>query len=263
MNRYTQGKNLMETFDSIAELLRTLDSRDYVFKAHCRGESEPYDAEWTGYTSYEDAVSDLKHGLAEHVDALNIKAAAYANSNTPRRYNDIIGFAPDVPAALMGIPENMLNIELHNNTPVITLYVDVARNANTDVDEIAAYGRRVVGLIKSLESQGISTCVYCLECMGYQNRRAIMALRVKAAGAPLDVKRLTFPLMSAAMLRIIGFDWYERTQFPNGARHDIGVGREIYDGEAESLDFIKSTNRHALYINHNTDFDTLDITAAL
>ena len=95
--------------------------------------------------------------------------------------------------------------------------------------------------------------------MNREITRSILGLKVKDAAAPLDIKRLTFPLMSAAMLRIIGFDWYERTELPE---HYSGYGQEVsrYDNDG-TMELIKRIDKNAVYVNHYTDFDTLKIDA--
>ena len=259
MRRIDIDSNTCETFDSITELLDTLDRRDYKCDGgHHRGQRERYDKRWAGYTSYEDACSAMRHGRQQDVRALNIRPAGTATGQAPQLQRAVVGALPCVPAYIIGQPDSMYKIQqVRRVSPVVVLNIDIAQNAGTSRSEMLEYGRQCVAYIKALELQGRRVRVYAVACLNDAGERAVLRLLVKKETQALDIKRLTFPLCDSAMLRIIGFEWYEKTDLCKHEtwRYGSAVGRD----EPETVDFITACDRQAVYVNHYTDFDSLQI----
>lgn len=262
MKRVEQRNNICETYESISDLLTTLDAREYTddlqnWETYKRGDGGESYTPWNGETSWTDATNMLIYGESKAVDAMNVNLHSTLDTDTrPARVRCVAGNLPIVPNAIIGLPKSMIKRDARPlKNKVVTLSVDIARNASTDTDEMIEYGVRVVSFIKALEHKGVRVRVYVLCAMGYEHKRAIMRLLVKNESTPLDIKRLCFPIANPAMFRVIGFDWYERVPLP--VIHDGGYGREIKAGETCSLDFIKSLDAKSIYVNHTTDLTAL------
>lgn len=225
MKREVKKDFIMETYNSFTELLETCDSRKQNF-GDARTEE---DFRFTGVHNYEEARELLQYGYSKDIKYIQAKVGELQKQGTvnkPKFINDIVGYAPIVPNAIIGIPQSMINQKMNpKKAKVVTVVYNGGNPARRDKKDILEYGAKFVSYVMNLEKQGFRVKIDSL--LSFNNgdsENYILRVPVKSEFNPIDLKRICFPLIHSAMQRSIGFDWYER--LPE-ARQISGYGREL------------------------------------
>lgn len=230
---------IIEEFNSYNELLNVNDSRECNF-GHDRADRK----HWTGAT-YQEAEEMLRYGWQDN-EKLNVimekinKLQKMQDAQKISFKNDIVGYAPIVPLALKGVPQNMINTTRKpKKAKVINLIVDVTVSCNTSVEEILNWGAKVVSKIMNLEKQGFRVKVEVVTTFtenNWSSKVHAMKVLIKGENQPFDIKRIMFPIAHSAMLRVIGFDWYERCP---EAQHFGGYGCSLIHHSSSHAEAVK------------------------
>lgn len=188
-----------------------------------------YDSSFEGVKSYDEALSLLKDGYQSVVD--NFRNELKVSDRYSPRFafsNNVYGFTPVVPLAIKGIPTCMRNMEMRPiKAKVLDIYYDIGVVASYTSDQIIKAGQTVLGTILELERMGyrfnlFATQTYFRESDSHNNSILdILCVKVKSSNTPLDLKRLSFPLVHPAFFRVIGFDWQGKspiTRYIGGGR---------------------------------------------
>lgn len=112
-----------EEFSSIFELMNTLKERpNNKFMRNEHSSQNTSNWGWSGTKTYEEAESLLIYGYSDPVK--NIKSNLIKNKKLvskmynlipkPIATNQVVGFVPNVPNALMGLPKSMISVEKIN-----------------------------------------------------------------------------------------------------------------------------------------------------
>lgn len=119
-----------EDFGSIYSLLNTINNRENNSFMRNEDSSQKHgNEEWSGTNSYEEAQSLLIHGYEDPVKSIKSSLAKnkkltskiYSSIPKPIAQNRVVGFVPNVPNALRGLPESMITMEIHEvRTPTAT-----------------------------------------------------------------------------------------------------------------------------------------------
>ena len=260
-----------EHFKSLHELITIMESRAH--NRAFRNESEPSsqrderkkDFPWSGTKTYIDAMDIIKKGYYEPLEKMKkalLDIGRNQERNRPKLKNDYVGFIPHIPNTLMGLPMTMLNKEKTPNRPkTIHLIYNFAASAKTMPDEMVQGGINFISLVNSLEKQGFSVKIDMLSSFGTDRTLSSFTVNVKEYGQPLNLLKLTFPLVHPAMLRRVSFKWLETTPELKDADFTFGYGIPLqhlmrYDLESESnylkgLGVIKD-NENTFYCNMDT-----------
>lgn len=254
---------IIEEFNSFNELISVNDSRTPNFSSG-GGRANGND-EWNG-ASYEEAVEMLRYGWQdkEKVSIVKDKIAKLEKLHDVQKMsfkNDIVGYAPIVPLALKGVPQNMINMtRTPKKAKVIKIIIDIGVDSKVTAEEKLEWGAKVVSKIMSLEKQGFRVKLECVKTFieGYDTRDKAHACKVpiKNENQPFDIQRMMFPIAHIAMSRRILFDWYER--LPE-ARYIWGHGRSLqYHSNKKHVELIKKTiadTENSYYISIADDID--------
>lgn len=246
----------IEHFDNIASFLETCDSREYnEWARHRRDEFD----EWSG-DSYSRARELLQAGDAAEVKRLRPRALPRVADTRPKNITSVIGYAPIVPAAVMNVPTCMIDRQnAAAKNKIIHILYDVDASCGIKKSQMIEQGKRVAAFIMSVERAGYRVQLDAMSSFQqrYDNDKYAVSITLKEAARPLDIKRLTYPLLHISMLRQLCFDWYER--YPDAAEVG-GYGLPLYhETEAYQQDFISHMTRdkNAVYITFTTDIDRL------
>ena len=149
--------------------------------------------------------------------------------------NNVIGAAPVVPLALIGVPNCMIDMRMKPiKAKVFDVYYDITTSSGTTPQTIIENGKKILGAIIELERQGYRFNLYAMQTYYEKDSADMLTVRVKSASQPLDIKRVSFPLTHPAFFRAIGFDWYSKT--PKG-KYRSAYGRSMaYDFSREQLE---------------------------
>lgn len=244
-------KFMVEMFSGASEVVAVSSKRRITSGSFEDKRKGKLDKEWTGVSSYEEAEALMQTGYQSAVEALkDIKPCIYGQGKRISFFNDIVGYAPIVPLAMMNIPNSMVNSRM---TPmkakVLNVYYDMTASCMTDSDDIIKAGQKLLGAIMELEVSGYRFNLYAIQSYASKNDADVMCVKIKDANMPIDLKRISFPLAHTAFFRVVGFDWYSRT--PKGTFR-FGYGHALaYDRDDDKLTdiFGELFNEKAVFIS--------------
>lgn len=223
-SKFFGGHLNIEMYNSAQDVAKDLETRERTNKNF----HEPMWGSFVGASKTE-TYDMLRNGYQPVVDSLKTKMKASVIGNQQKRfklYNDVEGFAPIVPNAIMGIPNSMINLHMKQiKTKVIDIYYEMTVSCNTNSDDLIEAGKKMLGVILELEAQGYRFNLYCVQ--GYYDNGTgcdMLLVKVKSASKQMDLKRMSFPIAHTAFFRGIGFDWYSK--FPKG-KYRFGYGHSI------------------------------------
>ena len=256
-------KVVVETYNSAREVADDCRSRKLTdSRFH---DYTTYDLDdWHGVKTYEEALDLLANGYQPTVEKMREALKASANGVAKRitMKNDIVGFSPVVPLALLGVPQNMINMTMKPiKAKVIDVYYDMTCNCGTTPEQIIKAGQAVLGAIVDLERQGYKFNLYGVQSYTDGKTADVLAVKIKSSNQPLDLKRISFPLTHTAFFRVIGFDWYSRCP---KATYRGGYGCAAYfnfegEGGKELEEFGKAVfGQNVLYISAKKVIDKGD-----
>lgn len=215
-----------EVFNSSKELVKTCKEREITNSDFNNMEQEA-SKRWHG-ADYKDTLRLLETGYQPTVESLRGVFNAKVNGEGKRFkfQNGVAGFAPVVPLALMGVPNSMLDMKMRPiKAKVVDVYMDMTCSCGVSSDDIMEASRKILSAVIELERQGYRFNLY--SCSGYfdSNTGDVVAVKVKSAEQPLDLKRVSFPMAHTAFFRVLGFDWYSK--FPIG-KYRFGYGHAAH-----------------------------------
>lgn len=220
---------VIESYNSSMDVVRDCktrkitDSSFHNMQVNLGGESKS----WCGVDSYEQALKFLEEGYQPTVEKLKagIKANLQGNGKRISFHNDIVGYAPIVPLAILGVPNSMINSRMKPiKAKVIDIYYNMTASAYTNSNDIIQVGVKLLGTIVALEQQGYRFNLYAVQCYYRNSNCYMLKVKVKDAMQPIDLKRISFPLTHTGFFRVIGFDWYSKCP---EAKHIWGYGHNI------------------------------------
>lgn len=202
------------------------------------------DWDWRGVKNYEEAIDLLKNGYVDKVEKMQkeINKSVIGQSKRITFHNDIVGYAPIVPLAILGVPNSMINSKMKPiKAKVIEICYDISCFANVDSDDIIRVGLAFLKIIANMEMQGYRIKLTAVQ--GYSTNSVLNLLRInlKSANQPLDLKRISFPTIHTGFFRVIGFDWFSKT--PHGEYIGSGYGRPITSTFSNKKDLKEFVNQ--------------------
>lgn len=218
----------IETYDSAYQVVEDCKKRKITNSSFDNMREERIRKSWHGVGSYDEALKLMETGYQPTVEKLKkgIKPNLSGVSKRVSFHNDVVGYAPIVPLAIMGVPQSMMNSYMRPvKAKVINVYYYMSVNAGCSSEELMKAGQKFLGAIMELELQGYRMNIYCVQSY-YQNHDGadMMCVKIKSANQPLDLQRVSFPLTHPAFFRVIGFDWYSK--FPIG-KYRFGYGSAL------------------------------------
>lgn len=246
---------IKEHFESIHEMLSVIESRPNNEVMRGEEESKTGSKDFTGTASYNEAKNLFRNGYTEILP--KIKTGVSANLKRtevkPRRTieNNVVGYAPNVPNAIMGLPNSMiLTRTAPQKIKAVSIVVGITENCGTNAEEFIESGIAALGVVNTLELRGyrvnLKVAFFCAKC---GDDRTFGTVSVKDYREHLDLQKLCFPLANPSMFRRFGFKWIETIPGIK-ANWPFGYGSQIND-----LDFIKEN-----FLADNEYFINLSIT---
>lgn len=252
-SKFFGGHLNIEMYNSAQEVAADLEHRTQTAG---RWDKDHYENRRFVGASKEEAMQMLREGYQPVVDALKTKMRITASGQGKRfkTYNDVAGFAPIIPNAIMGLPNSMVNSSMKPiKTKVLDIYYEMTCPAFRKSSDLINAGQKMLGVIAELEAQGYRFNLYCVQ--GYYDSTSgcdMLCVKVKSASQPMDLKRMSFPIAHTAFFRGIGFDWYSK--FPKGT-YRSGYGHAIcYDKTQEQIqeEYKKLFGKSAIYFSGET-----------
>jgi len=223
---------VMESFESAEEIVRKSNEREITndeFKEEFTRSQISKNSRWYGASSWKEATDLLKNGYADAVPELKKALDFTGKGESYKRAtrNDVVGFAPVVPLALMGLPNSMItSYRQPVRNKVINVYLDRTALSFRSVQDITEAGKRFLSAIIDIEKQGYRINLTILKSNSDGTSGDMLSLKIKDANSPIDLQRISFPLIHTAFARCICFDWYSRCPL---ATYRYGFGRHLGD----------------------------------
>lgn len=243
-----------EDFGSIYSLLNTINNRENnSFMCDRNVSQEHGDEEWRGTSSYEEAQSLLIHGYEDPIKSIKSNLAKnkkltskiYNSIPKPIVQNRVVGFVPNVPNALKGLPESMITLEkLHKKRKIISIIYAIGGNSNVESDVLVSAGTALVSAINLIELSGVQTELSIGFMPTKETKQIIFpTVKIKGYGERFSLQKICFPMIHPAMFRRIGFKYLETCP---GMGEDFSHG---YGGSPELEDLknlIKDKNTYVI-----------------
>lgn len=216
----------VEYYNSANDVVDDLMTR----KLKSGGWHEPKeDPDWTGCKNFDEALEFLRTGYYPVVEKLE-REFKIANQQTcdGKRItfkNNILGYNPIVPLAMMGVPNSMIDMTMKPiKTKVVDIYYDMTANCGVSSDDIIEAGLSVLSVICDLERQGYRFNLFAVQTYCDEDDCDTLIVKIKDAKQPIDLRRMSFPLCHTGFFRLIGFDWYGKNPH---SRYRSCYGHEI------------------------------------
>lgn len=207
-----------EHFKSIDEMIRTIESRPNNKIMRNEDSSRSNDYEFTKTHSYDEAKKLYQFGYKEILPqikrAVGEQTSQMSFINRRQVTTNVIGYAPHVPNAILGLPNSMIATESKpQKTKTLSICYCITANCFTDKEEFVRSGIAILGVINSLELQGIRVKLrICFYCAREDDDRAFGTIDVKDYREHLDLQKLCFPVAHPSMFRRLGFKWLETVE---------------------------------------------------
>ena len=254
-----EGKLLINVFNSISELYNFC--RNTQRRSNAKNSSEDEDFDFYGTDNIEEAYSLLLNGdeksyqeisrKAKKIDINKILGNAIKKNNN---FNDIVGFQPDVPAFLKGIPTNMINNRPSKiSQKILNICYNVSVSCGVSHSKIREVGTIYAKMLDILEKRGYRCNLYILSSTYYDGEYGYCLVKVKTDREPLNLKKMSFIFGNASYDRRIMFKWMEVADYDKELTRS-GYGKPNTDKIkiAKALD--KSLNSNFLIWNVQEDY---------
>ena len=247
-----------ETFDSIAEFNRVTDAR--ATNHHGRSNDSAVrsgNSSWAGTESYTEATALLADGWSDPLEALReghrlaAQVKRVESVSRARMQNNVVGCAPVVPRALLGLPDSMRRVYREPvKAKTLTIHYDVGATSSVSTDEMTKSGVAVLALVSTLERLGFRVRLFVGSGVKWNSSGRYVGVELKGYRDALDLKKLCFPLAHPSMQRRIAFRWRETSPVITSECRGYGIAFSSYinkDYRAAMRDHFAKSNGY--YIN--------------
>lgn len=226
------AKLVKEEFNSINEFLKTINSRPNNSVMEGENSSQSSDYDFTKTHSYAEAQELLESGYGEILPKIKNEMKLKIKGTTSQRripYNDIVGYIPNVPNALLGVPQSMINkTTIKNKIRTVSIIYSPTGNWKISADEFIKCGIVILNAINALELNGIRvTLKVACKCSEVKCQQALCCVKVKDYRDHLDLKKLAFPIAHPSFFRRFGFKWMETNPSLTDSNWVYGYGHTI------------------------------------
>lgn len=228
-------KVIKEHFNSIDEMLKIINSRPNNKGMEFEHASTENGKSFTGTSSYEEAVDLFRYGYKEILPQIKSGVSENLKRTEVRQRrrieNSVVGYAPNVPNAILGLPNSMINVKsIPQKVKAISLVVGITENAGTGTEEFIKSGIAALGVVNALELQGyrVNLKVAC-KVSRMSDERVFCTVTVKHYHDHLDLQKLCFPLAHPSMFRRFGFKWMETVPELTNTGWSCGYGQSYHN----------------------------------
>ena len=101
--------------------------------------------------------------------------------------------------------------KITTKTKVINIIYNISVPGSLEASSIVNAGAKMVSIIRYLEKNGIRVNLYTIWAIWDKksDHRCAFFVKIKDAGAPLNLLNIAYPIINPSMLRRHGFKWLE------------------------------------------------------
>lgn len=247
-------KQALKRYDSVQEFYNDLKNSEKLGNM-----SDYIDFAFSGTRDIEEANKLLLYGDTQTVDLI-------ASETTKQKRNEsrtgictsYAGFVPNVPGYLSGRPDNMFNIKsqkITTSSKVINIIYFIGAFGDTDKEELANAGARLLRVVKTAEKNGYRCNLYAGRVVKIMTQtgtfhEASFAVKIKDSGKPLNISNIAYPLANPSFFRRHAFWWNDcQTKAVNA---QTVTDKKLLEATAKEI------NKNATWIDFYTLSETSD-----
>lgn len=224
-------KVFIEDFNSILDYAEVCDKRENNKAFGSCRESHSGNESFHGSKSWEESISLIKNGYNEGFDKIVKERAKTNYMGTAKKqmpFNDVVGFTPNVPNTLLGIPQSMINNRgVEHKQKVVSILHVMSVSARTSTDDIVKSGVNLINMVASLEAEGYRVGIYYSDSSYEDGELAISRVCVKHERQQSNLMKLAYPLVHPSMFRRQGFRFFETCRGLTSERFRHGYGKTL------------------------------------
>lgn len=220
----------VESFESVQEFISVINKRTNNEAFSCHKESERGSLMFTGSQSWEEAQNLFKHGYKEGAkDLLTCKSSVKVLNPAKKvtTFQDVCGFAPIVPNAIIGLPQSMVNSRAKvKQARVINVLLDIDVTGDTDKEVLTLGGKNIYSLVKSLELKGVRVNLSLMHStyVSKANNYACLFVKIKDSKQAINPQLIAYPIIHPSFFRRHVFKWIETSEYTNYKSLTSGYG---------------------------------------
>lgn len=161
----------------------------------------------------EDAIKLSKKGcedIIKDIDLVLDLKRHYSRIKSKKDTNDTVGFMPNVPLYLSGLPNCMINKKEYfkrNTSKVINTYINTSFPYDWTTEEIIKFQSMKIKQLLELQEQGYKINIYAFSSLAFEKIHEkycdliIFSVKIKDSNDYLNISRLSYPLCHPSFLR--------------------------------------------------------------
>ena len=205
----------LNAFSNISEFYNYLLKTPRRNRAENSSEREG-NRSWAGTNTLEEAYDLLLGGdeslykkFIEQKDVVVEKMLGNV-INKNKIKNDVVGFQPNVPNFLLGLPNDMINeIPAKISQKILNIVLTMSVSSGVGAETLQSIGMKYIQVIDLLEKSGYRVNLYIAHAGEYESEKDICLIRIKTDREPFNIKKCVFPIAHPSMFRRIMFRWME------------------------------------------------------
>lgn len=173
------------------------------------------DSGFCGTSSFEEAEELRQYGDRKSLDllietkAITDKAFLSVSGLKAKNYNDVQGFQPIVPNAIIGLPLSMVNQKRQpKKVRTVDVFINSSQVWSSDKRDIALRGAYTLSAIDALERSGYRCNLYIGKVSWTDKRSALVSgffMNIKKPEQPLNLMKVAYYIINPSFLRRTGF----------------------------------------------------------
>lgn len=225
---------------------------------------------WVGCSSYQEAKDLLVKGWDAKVEYLkqcvSKEIGTIEEKRVVKQFNDVVGFMPVVPMAVMNLPNCMIGIkQTTKKQKVVKFLIVMNRSVGYSSNQIIEKMSKVLSRISILEKNGYRCRIEIFGSFhdgdNCGKTIACHSILIKSENQLFDIKRMAFPIAHSGMQRVFGFSWENSLPIDYRSYHCSGFGRSVqYWSEGrrnDLLNAINESNEKIILIGMESDIDEI------
>lgn len=203
-------ENIYEHFNSITQLITTLNAREKNQVMSKCNASIKNDYNFCLTNSYEEAINLLRNGWKEKINFIKLATISKTTNYKKRIISNPVGFIPNVPNAIQNIPNAMFADIGKKPNNFINIFYSISQNAGTAAKDMQNASILMLKAVQILEQQNIRTklTVSPIAIKGMQ-QYICCGLTLKNYNEPINLYKMLFPMCHPSFFRRIGFRYLE------------------------------------------------------
>lgn len=211
-----RDKYLLDCYSDISEMYN--DLKDKPRRPNAKDGSDDRDnSRWYGSNSLDDAYdlmikgdSELYKKIKDTLKKLDVEKIIGNVIKKNTTYNSVVGFQPNVPNYLKGIPIDMIAEKpTRKSQKILNIVINVTVSCGISAESYQKAGAYYYAIIDLLEKSGYRCNVYVMIAEDDDRDNIYLMLRAKTDREPFNKEKIAFLLAHPSFFRRVGFKWIE------------------------------------------------------